>query len=146
MESIEKTPDELWVTTRIAHLQMLQKQIERMSIASGQIKVANTGIVTAIMSLAVSLGNPLVAVTALPIILLLSSLDAYYLSLERGFRHIFDELRVAPLVGLADFQMTVETKQSFWRAFLSPSVWPFHLRLLAIACAAFSFVVPFSTI
>lgn len=135
-------PDEAWVTTRIAHLQMLQGLIERMSVACGHIKVASAGIVTAVASLAASLENPHVAIVAVPVVLLLSALDAYYLSLERGFRDTFDRLRLAPITGLADFGMKSDARPSLWTALISPSVWPFHLGLLAIVLAAFVFVEP----
>lgn len=133
---------EEWVSTRVAHLQMLQGLVDRMSVASGQIKVANTGIVTAVVSVSVSLANPHVAVVAGPVVLLLSALDAYYLSLERGFRETFDELRASAISGLADFEMRPKTAPSFWHAFASPSVWPFHLGLLAIVSMAVFFVTP----
>lgn len=142
MTNTTPVPEEAWVTTRIAHLQMLQTLIERMSAASNHIKVANTGIVTAVASLAASLENPNVAVIALPVVLLLAALDAYYLTLERGFRGAFDRLRVTSITGLADFAIKGDGKLSFQSALISPSVWPYHLVLLAIVLAAVVFVEP----
>lgn len=135
MPDHEPTPDDAWVTTRLAHLQMLQALIERMSAASGQIKVAGTAMVTAVLSVATGIKNPDIALVALPVIILLAALDAYYLSLERGFRRKFDDLRVMPVNGLADFSMLPDSQSTLLAAIISRSIWPYYATLLAIIVA-----------
>lgn len=131
------THSDAWVTTRLAHLQMLQALIDRMSATSGQIKVASTAMVTAVLSVAAGLTDPHLAIVALPVTILLGALDAYYLSLERGFRDKFDGLRVAPVTGLADFSMQTEVPPTLRSAFLSLSIWPYYSSLLGIVIATF---------
>jgi len=142
MQDQEPAPEDAWVTTRLAHLQMLQDLIERMSATSGQIKVASTAMVTAVLSVATGVTNPNIALVALPVIILLAALDAYYLSLERGFRDKFNTLRVTSIEGLADFGMQPDNRPTLLTFLTSRSVWPFYASLLAIVIATSIWVDP----
>jgi glucan phosphoethanolaminetransferase (alkaline phosphatase superfamily) len=135
MQDQEPMPEDAWVTTRLAHLQMLQDSIERMSATSGHIKVAGTAMVTAVLSVATGVTNPNIALVALPVIILLATLDAYYLSLERGFRNKFNALRVTSIQGLADFAMQPDNRLKLPAVLTSRSIWPFYASLLAIVIA-----------
>lgn len=119
---------------------MLQSMIERMSAVSGQMKVASTGIVTAVASLSATVSNPSVALVGVPVVLLLSLLDSYYLALERGFRAKFDEVRIQEISGFSDFNCSTDRMLSLGKALCSRSVWPFYLGLIALSVATFAFV------
>ena len=137
MQTEAKAPPEAWISMRVAHLQMLQGAVERMSASSGNVKVASTGIVTAISGLAATTGSPSVAAIAVPVIILLAGLDGYYLKLERDFRLTFNEVRQRPIEELPTFELTSRTKASFLSPLLSLAVWPFHLGLLLLAFLTF---------
>ena len=86
--------------------------------------------VTAVLSVATGVTNPNIALVALPVIILLAALDAYYLSLERGFRDKFNVLRVTSIKGLADFAMQPDNRPMLPTVLTSRSIWPFYASLL----------------
>ena len=140
MPNEESEPPEYWVSTRLKHLEMIQNIIDRMTVASSQAKVASTGILTAVVSLAAAISTPSVVLFAAPVILILAVLDAYYLSLERGYRARFDIVRQKPINGPADFDMARDKTETVWAATASFSIWPFYAALVALATIAFIFV------
>lgn len=86
--SVEPQLDPADVRTHVGTLQSL---IARMAQASASCKTWCVAAVSAILALAAKAGDgQVVAVGFVPVVALLL-LDAYYLSIERDFRHLYDE-------------------------------------------------------
>ena len=126
-----------------AYLNILQNVIQKMSGNSSQCKAWCITIVSAILVIAVAdKSKPDYAwITLLPIILFLS-LDAYYLSLEKGFRKSYNEfvtkihrgtLRSEDLYSVVPvgevFKYRIDSLKSF-------SVWGLYLGLVILLIMA----------
>ncbi|WP_415221452.1 hypothetical protein [Pseudophaeobacter arcticus] len=129
-----------WPDMRMKHLDMLQAIVVRMNTCSQQCKVAAMAILSAIIGLATTTGNPEVALTAIPLVLLFAFLDAHYLTLERSFRSKFDEVRYTELLEAPDFDLSSIQDRSIWSAIISPSVLAFYVGMVAVVVAAFMFI------
>lgn len=77
----------------IKHLEFIQNIINRMSNNSFLLKGWNVTVAMAILSLIVTVENPLFIVIALFSALSFWGLDAYYLRQERLFRLLYDDLQ-----------------------------------------------------
>lgn len=127
-----------------AHVNILQQIIGRLSASSANCKAWCVAIASALLVLAADKGLPiLVAVSLLPSFMFLI-LDAYYLSLERGFRHAHDEFVRKLHAGQLKLEDLFLMKPSgdVWNhrgwALLSISVWPFYTTLFLITLIVLS--------
>lgn len=113
-------------TGKIEHLKMIQDVIKRMANNSLQIKCWCLAIVSASIVLSRS---SLIVACILPVVLF-CYLDVNYLSLERSYRDLYDEVRAKDETDI-DFSMRF-TPSSKWKSFKSWSIWPFYGLMVAL--------------
>ena len=130
------------------HLKIMQAVIQRMGENSRACKVWCVTLVSAVLVLVAQTGNAEHATIALAPTVLFLVLDAYYLSLERGFRRSYnyfvgkihqgqvatsDLYAVAPIGSIAG--------GTLWAMFRSFSVLPFYLVVTATVLLAWRLVL-----
>ena len=132
-------------SNKIAHLNMVQDAISRMGKNSFSLKEWSVGIMIAVYAFAGNVNSKAVIITIFPLVAFWA-LDAYYLSMERKFRRLFDEIREKSEKEI-DFNMDfknlmVKMNQASWysiaRSLISKTVLPFYL-----ACVATTLIVYF---
>lgn len=115
------------------HLNMIQSVITRMASNSLQVKCWCITIVSATIILSRS---SIIATCVLPV-LLFFCLDVRYLSLEKAYRDLYDEVRKKDDSSI-DFSMEYKPVSKM-KALRSWSIWLFYppmaLLLIAVACA-----------
>ncbi len=120
------------------HLEIMQSVIARMAENSRSCKVWCVTLVSAVLVLVARTGEADHALIALAPGLLFYVLDAYYLSLERGFRQSYGAF-VSKIhdgrASISDLYTVVPTGSIkcglLWAMFQSSSVLPFYLVVLA---------------
>lgn len=123
----------------IAHINAMQAVIQRMADNSRLCKLWCVPLVSAVLLLVVGLSSGAYALLALVPTLALGLLDAYYLSLEKGFREAYnrfvDRLHRGALDPSEVFVIAPVGPPSklFWKSLLSPSVWLFYTAFVLIA-------------
>ena len=85
------------VDLRIAHLNMVQGAVARMSGFSASAKTFCITILAAIIALAVQAGTSKLALGAIVAVICLGLLDLYYLTLELRFRSAYERIATRPL-------------------------------------------------
>ncbi len=125
-----------------AHLQIMQGVIQRMASNSANCKGWSITLVSAILVVVATTGQPHYAYLALIPVALFALLDMYYLALERGFRRAYnrfiDKLHagdVAPQ-DLYVVQPLGSIPRATLAAAASFSTGPFYLILAALVLAA----------
>jgi len=78
---------------KLKHLEFIQNIITRMNTNSFQIKGMSVTIVAALLALTATDFNILFASIVYFSLLIFWGLDAYYLSQEKGYRQLYDEVR-----------------------------------------------------
>jgi hypothetical protein len=78
---------------KLKHLEFIQNIITRMNTNSFQIKGMSITIVAALLALTATDFNILFASIVYFSLLIFWGLDAYYLSQEKGYRQLYDEIR-----------------------------------------------------
>ena len=124
--------DEVLVQYRLAHLNMLQGVIGRMSGYSSSVKNFAVTIAAASLALAFDKANSLPLWIALGASSLFAILDAYYLSKEKGFRKAYERVARSPLQNAQDMAIKAEPAE-FVSALASVSIWLFYIPLIAIS-------------
>lgn len=124
-------PDKL-VDLRIAHLNMIQGVISRMSGFSASAKNFCVTVSAAIIAVAFQKPVPWLAGAALMVLVLLALMDSYYLSLERRYRTHYEDVAARPYDAVADMSLKSErlTLKCFGGSIVSVSVFPFYLLLM----------------
>lgn len=117
---------EKWPEMRMKHLELVQNAVTRMGANSAALKGYCMGVVAALIALAGAIEKPKILFLGLPIVLVLAVLDATYLSLERGFRNHYNELRLKPLDTAPDFHVITAGQATIFSALLSWSVAGFY--------------------
>jgi len=117
---------------RVAHLQMVQAVIARMSGYSASVKNFAVTIVAGLLAFYSQRPDDRVFLFAALAVAVLLLLDAHYLRLEKAFRTQFDRLRLLPLSSPTDFVIECNDadKPSFGRVACSWSVSTFYAPLL----------------
>jgi hypothetical protein len=124
-----------------SHLAMLQGVIARMAGNSANCKTWCVGLVSALVVVVADKEKPsLLIAAAVPVVIFLV-LDAYYLALERRFRHSYEGF----VRRLHDGEATIDDVFVLWRTtarwkslvavlagLLSFSVWPFYITLAVL--------------
>lgn len=125
-------PDKL-VDLRIAHLNMIQGVISRMSGFSAGAKNFCVTVSAAIIAVAFQKPVPWLAGAALMALVLFALMDSYYLSLERRYRGHYEDVAARPYDAAADMSLKAErlTWKCFGGSIASVSVSPFYLLLMA---------------
>lgn len=122
---------EALVQFRVAHLNMLQGVIGRMTGYSSSSKNFAVTIAAASLALAFDKTTDLPLWIALGATLLLGSLDSYYLLKEKGFRATYERVAGEALSKAGDLAIKPEPV-SFFEALASVSIWLFYLPLLGV--------------
>jgi len=124
---------------KAAHLSMVQGVINRMGGHSGIMKASAVGLVAGLAALASAVGPWPLFVAFIPVAVT-CWMDAFYLRLDRLFRHLYDGVRKDDPRVAEDgpYSMSVQpwmTEANVrWRSvFGSWSVWPFYTVLAALA-------------
>ncbi len=121
------------------HLNMIQQVITRMGNNSFALKGWSVGMMIAIYAFAGQNSHKAVVVTLIPLIVFWF-LDSYYLTLERKFRALYDDVRLRKEDEI-DFDMNFDNivvsmkdlkKYGFVNVFISKTVLPFYLVCIAI--------------
>ena len=116
------------------HLELIQNAITRMGANGANLKGYCMTIVAALIGLAAAVSKEQILIYAIPVVIGLSLLDAAYLTLERGFRDHFDEIRKMPWDSEPDFHVFPKAK-SLFRAFCSWSVFGFYFSTILVMIA-----------
>jgi hypothetical protein len=130
-----------------SHLTILQAVIQRMANNSASSKAWCITLVSAILVIVADKGKPQYAWIAVIPTLLFFVLDAYYLSLEKGFRNAYNSfINKLHSEALSAADLFVVVPQGglfglFVRSIFSFSVWPFYATLLGMIYAAKAFVI-----
>ena|GEM_PF-392158 len=125
-------PDKI-IDMRIAHLNMIQGVIARMSGFSANAKNFCITIIAAIIAVAFDKDVPLLGYGAATIIMVFALMDTYYLSLERRFRNLYERSATAPADKAVNMSLVPSkwTWQCFGSSLASFSILPFYGLLLA---------------
>jgi len=125
-----------------SHLAIIQSIIQRMAANSASSKSWCITLVSAILVILADKGKPQYALLALIPVILFLALDAYYLSLERGFRNSYNSFikKMHNQKLQAEDLFVVIPQGSIFKIFLSSlrsfSVWPFYGTLAGMIYAA----------
>lgn len=122
------------------HLDYLQAVITRMAGNSFLAKGWSITLGTAVIGLAAKDGGPIFALIGLLPVLLFWLVDAYYLTLERGFRDLFVAAAAKYRNDEApDFEMTpaVPTPGTVLATAFRPAVLMIHLPIAAVLVVAY---------
>lgn len=120
-----------WPEMRMKHLELIQNAITRMGTNGASLKGYCMTLVAAIIGLSAAVSKEQILIYTLPVILGFAVLDAAYLSLERGFRDHFDDIRMREINEQPDFHVATKAA-SFWRAFFSWSVFGFYVATIIV--------------
>ena len=121
------------------HLNMIQQVITRMGNNSFALKGWSVGMMIAIYAFAGQNSHKAVVVTLIPLIVFWF-LDSYYLTLERKFRALYNDVRLRKEDEI-DFDMNFDNivvsmkdlkKYGFVNVFISKTVLPFYLVCIVI--------------
>ena len=128
---------------QIAYLQMIQEPIGRMSTNSAIFKGFAAAIVAGVATVTYSAVNVWVLGLSFLPVLAFAILDVYYLTLERKFCFLFEQVRKGEQD--IDFSMKLTTdpveilraEARAWDCMKSPSIYLFYPMMMAILIAVF---------
>lgn len=135
---------------QIKHLEFIQNVITRMNTNSFQIKGWSIAIASALMAFYASTKNHYIFLTAIFSTLIFWFLDAYYLSQERKFRGLYDDVTGvnSKPTEIATFAMKLDLyeggRYSYWSAFSSATIkymYAFMILSLASVFSYFTFCI-----
>lgn len=124
---------------RVAHLNMIQGAVTRMSGFSANAKTFCVTILAAIIALAVQTGTIKLSLGAIVAVICLGFLDLYYLTLELRFRSEYERVAMRPLTDAADLRIKPSkfTVACLKKALSSLSIVLFYVPILLACTAAF---------
>lgn len=128
---------------KVKHLEFIQNVITRMNTNSFQIKGWAVTITSALLAIFAAKSNPYFIATAILPVFIFWFLDSYYLTQERKFRGLYNDV-----AGISDnpkeiklFEMRpdlyVGGKYSFWDVFTSTTIWKLYLPIIIILSGLF---------
>jgi hypothetical protein len=128
----------------IKHLEFIQNIITRINTNSFQIKGMAITIVSALLAIYASEKNPdFILITIFPLILFWF-LDSYYLTQERKFRGLYNDLLKDNPNNLKPFEMRPDLykggKYSFWSVFFSKTIWTIYLIVILVMVAIYLYL------
>ncbi|HIP49138.1 MAG TPA: hypothetical protein EYG92_09270 [Lutibacter sp.] len=116
---------------KIKHLEFIQNIITRMNTNSFQIKGMTVTIVSALLAVYASEKEPTFILISIFPLMLFWFLDAYYLTQERKFRGLYNDLLKGNKSELKTFEMRPDLykkgKYSFWSVLFSKTIWTLYL-------------------
>lgn len=121
--------------TNVKHLEMIQGVINRMGSNSFLLKGWTVTLVSALFALAAKETNTIFFWFAYLPVVIFWGLDGYYLSLERRFRRLYDD--VAQRTDKTDFSMDITRYHGEW---VSATIWRTNLVFYAVFIALMSLV------
>lgn len=125
------TTDKL-LDMRVAHLNMIQGVISRMSGFSAGVKNFCITISAAIIAVAYQKQVPLLEWAGAAVVLIFCFMDTYYLGLERRYRELYERVAARPFDQAPDMSLKAErlNLSTCFRALRSISVAGFYVLLL----------------
>lgn len=129
--SKDPTTDKL-VDLQIAHLNLIQGVITRMSSFSAGVKNFCVTISVGIIAVAYQKQLPMLTCAAFAVVLIFCLMDTYYLSLEKRYRELYEQVAKRP-IGQA-YDMSLEARRidfpTYFSSLRSISVAGFYVLLL----------------
>lgn len=124
-------PDKL-ADLRVAHLNMIQGVISRMSGFSAGVKNFCVTISAAIIAVAYQKHVPMLTGAAVAVVLIFCIMDAYYLALEKRYRELYEQVAERPIAEAVNMSLKAERIDfsTCFRAIRSLSVAGFYVLLL----------------
>lgn len=130
----------------LKHLEFIQNVITRMNTNSFQIKGWTVTIVSALLAIYASSKNHLFILAGLFPVLVFWFLDTYYLTQERKFRGLYND--VAGITEnpkpIKSFEMRPDLytggKYSFWAVFFSTTIIKLYLSLAIVLIGLFAYL------
>jgi len=116
---------------KIKHLEFIQNIITRMNTNSFQIKGMTITIVSALLAVYASEKEPTFILISIFPLILFWFLDAYYLTQERKFRGLYNDILKGNKSELKPFEMRPDLynkgKYSFFSVLFSKTIWTLYL-------------------
>jgi len=131
---------------KLKHLEFVQNIITRMNTNSFQIKGWAVTIVSAILAIYASTKNSYFVLCGIFPTVMFWFLDAYYLTQERKFRGLYDDVsgvsenpkQIKPFAMRPD--LYTEGKYSYRDVFWSTTIWKLYLSIIVILVALFVYL------
>ena len=128
----------------IKHLEFIQNVITRMNTNSFQVKGITVTVVSALLAIYVSEKNPdFILISIFPLIVFWF-LDTYYLTQERKFRGLYNDLLKENRRNIKLFEMRPDFyksgKYSFWTVLFSKTIWTIYLIILIVMLLAYLYL------
>lgn len=125
--------------SKLKHLEFVQNIITRMNSNSFQLKGMSVTITAALLALTATNYNILYASIVYFSLLIFWGLDAYYLSQERGYRELYNEVRNNKAKDI-DFDLRLKKKftqgeNSWQRTLTNKTIWPLYFLQAIISLA-----------
>lgn len=134
---------------KIKHLEFIQNVITRMNTNSFQIKEWTVAIVAAILAVYASTQNVYILLSAILPTLIFWFLDTYYLTQERKFRGLYNDVAgvsknpkaIKPFEMRPDlYTKNDNIKYSYWNVFKSTTIWKLYLSIIIILGTFFIYI------
>jgi len=121
---------------RITYLQMIQGTIERMSTVSAIFKGFAATVFTGMAAISFTEVRTLILLLALIPVLCFALMDVYYLSLEKRYRYLYEQVRLGKReVSFSLAPPSLKELKEYcilWKSLKSFSIWPFYGLLFAL--------------
>lgn len=121
-------------SNRVKHFEIVQNIITRMNKNSFQIKRMTVILVSAFLALAATDNNSIFILVATFPVIVFWFLDSFYLSQERKFRGLYNDLVKGNPHNLQQFEITTEFykcgRYSFLRSLISKTILCFYFSIL----------------
>lgn len=131
---------------QIKHLEFIQAVITRMNSNSFQLKGWMVTIVSAILAVYASTQNHSFVLVAILPVLVFWLLDTYYLTQERKFRGLYNDvagITEKPQV-IKPFEMRPDLytggKYAYWNVFFSTTMWRLYLTMILVLVVIYFFL------
>lgn len=120
------------VDLRVAHLNMIQGVISRMSGFSAGVKNFCVTISAAVIAIAYQKQTPMLVYAVVAVVLIFCIMDTYYLGLERRYRELYEEVAARPFDQASKMSLKAQRLNfsTYFRALCSNSVAGFYILLL----------------
>lgn len=131
---------------KLKHLEFIQNVITRMNTNSFQIKGWTVTIIAAVLAIYASTKNYYFVLVGIFPTLLFWFLDSYYLTKERKFRGLYNDVakvsKNPKKIKLFEIKPNLYTKRkySFWNVFCSTTIWKLYFSIIIILCSLFAYL------
>ena len=132
------------IEQKLKHLEFIQGVVDRLASASFQMKGWSVVLNSALLLLMAQAGRVELGVILVVPVVVFWALDAYFLSQERLFRKLYNDVRELR-EGNIDFSMDVKGFRNkhrcgklldWWSAAWSVALWPFYMMLASLSAIA----------